>query len=364
MSNTFGKLYRLTTFGESHGPAMGGIIDGCPAGIFINQEEIAQQLARRRPGQSHLTTSRNEDDKVVILSGIYNGFTTGTPLGFIIENKAQISSDYDELANIFRPGHADYTYHTKYRGFNDPRGGGRASARETVCRVFGGAIATQILRHIVPSVSITAYTKSVGTMSIPTPSAIPTIQQIDANAVRCPDGDVAIKMEEIITAARNDGDTVGGVVECIVHGCPPGLGEPVFNKLSAGLASAMMSINGAKGFELGMGFEGSQSRGSEVVDNWIPDNSDTRGISTQHNYSGGIQGGISNGEDIIFRVAFKPVATLMRDIATVDHQGNAITLHAKGRHDPCIVPRAVPVVEAMAAMTILDFVLLERAGRL
>lgn len=360
--NTFGHLYRLTSFGESHGPAIGGVIDGCPAGIPVDQQAVARQMARRRPGQSALTTARDEADAVRFLSGIYNGVTTGTPIGFIIENTDRRSADYNDMSQAFRPGHADYTYHIKYAGCNDPRGGGRSSARETATRVVAGAIAEQILAKMLPGVSIHAFTRSVGDIVLDTPADSINLDAIDSNAVRCPDADTARRMEQLILDVKADGDTIGGIVECIVTGYPAGIGEPVYDKLSARLASAMMSINAAKGFEIGMGFDGTQRRGSQVSDTWVPDPADPRGIRTTANRSGGIQGGISNGEPIVFRVAFKPVATLLRDIDTVDLHGNPVTLHACGRHDPCVVPRAVPVVEAMTAMVLLDGYL-ERRSR-
>ena len=361
MSNSFGKIYRLTSFGESHGEALGGVIDGCPAGIQLDFNHISEQMARRRPGQSKLTTSRDEADEVHFLSGIHNGFTTGAPIGFYILNKTNRSQDYSEIAQAFRPSHADYTYFRKYRGYNDIRGGGRSSARETVSRVVAGAVAIQILQKLCPTLKITAYTQSIGTVGTDRVYLSPRAEMIESNAVRCPDPDLARQMEDLILKVKNEGDTIGGVVECVVSGCPVGIGEPVFNKLNGALASAMMSINAAKGFEIGMGFEGSRHRGSEMLDNWVPKADDPRGIKTGANHSGGIQGGISNGEDIVFRVAFKPVATLLREVETVTKDGQATVLKARGRHDPCVVPRAVPIVESMAAMVLLDQIMLSRA---
>lgn len=363
MSNRFGTIYSLTSFGESHGPALGGVIDGCPAGITIDTDAITAQMARRRPGQSTITTARNEADAVTFLSGILNGITTGTPIGFTIANTNNRSADYAEIAAAFRPGHADYTYYQKYNGHNDIRGGGRSSARETACRVVGGAIAEQVLAKLCPGLSISAYTRSVGPVAMTAPAALYDRSVVDASPVRCPDAAVADELERLILDVKHDGDTIGGVVECVVHRCPVGTGEPVFDKLSARLASAMMSINAAKGFEIGMGFDGTTHRGSEMLDTWVADSADPRGVRTAANHSGGIQGGIANGEDIVFRVAFKPVATLLRDVETVDTCLRPTVLHARGRHDPCVAPRAVPVVEAMTAMVLLDQIMLDRARK-
>ena len=364
MNNTFGSLFTLTSFGESHGPALGGIIDGCPAGIPVDIDEIQLQLSRRRPGQSAITTSRDEADKVIFLSGIQGGLTTGAPIGFYIENTNKRSQDYSEISRVFRPSHADYTYYEKYKGNNDIRGGGRSSARETVSRVVAGALASQLLKVLVPELSIVAFTRSVGEITSLRHYSELNMAAIDSNPVRCPDTDVALQMEKLILDVKAAGDTVGGVVECVIKGCPPGIGEPVFNKLSSRLAAAMMSINAAKGFEIGMGFEGSKKRGSETIDIWAPDTRDKRKIHTLSNNSGGIQGGLSNGEDIVCKIAFKPVATLLRDVETVDISGNPTILHARGRHDPCVVPRAVPVVEAMAALVLADLILADRARSL
>ena len=356
--NRFGELFRLTSFGESHGRAIGGVIDGMPAGVRIDVAEIQRQLDRRRPGQSDITSSRSEPDRVEILSGIYDGVTTGTPIGFSIANTDYKSADYDALKNAYRPSHADYTYSSKYR-LRDYRGGGRASARETVARIVAGSIACQALAET--GVRIYAYTSQVGDVALDNDYRIYDPSLIDSNAVRCPDLEKAELMRNLIQKVRNDGDTIGGVITCVIKNCPIGLGEPVFDKLHARLGYAMLSINAAKGFEYGMGFAGAARRGSEMNDRFY---SDGGNIRTLTNHSGGIQGGISNGEDIYFRVAFKPVATLMRDVDTINADGESIVLKAKGRHDPCVVPRAVPVVEAMAAMTVFDMYLLNRSARI
>ena len=358
MSNTFGHLFRLTTFGESHGEAIGGVIDGMPAGIDIDMDFIQQELNRRRPGQSVLTTSRQEADKVELLSGVFEGKSTGTPIGFLVRNTNQHSNDYDNLHDVFRPSHADFTYYIKY-GIRDHRGGGRSSARETIARVVGGAIAKLALRQI--GVSITAYTQQVGCIRLEKSYTAYDFNEIERNPVRCPDPEKAAEMEALIKEVKEAGDTIGGAICCVVKGCPVGLGEPVFGKLHAALASAMMSINAAKGFEYGEGFNGLAMRGSEQNDIFY--NNDGT-ISTRTNHSGGIQGGISNGQDIYFRVAFKPVATLLSEQQTVDINGNEATVKAKGRHDPCVLPRAVPIVEAMTAMTILDYYLLNKTTKL
>ncbi len=358
MSNTFGHLFRLTTFGESHGEAIGGVIDGMPAGIDIDMDFIQQELNRRRPGQSVLTTSRQEADKVELLSGVFEGKSTGTPIGFLVRNTNQHSNDYDNLRDVFRPSHADFTYYIKY-GIRDHRGGGRSSARETIARVVGGAIAKLALRQI--GVSITAYTQQVGCICLGKDYTAYDFNEIEQNPVRCPDPETAAEMEALIKEVKNAGDTIGGAICCVVKGCPVGLGEPVFGKLHSALASAMMSINAAKGFEYGEGFNGLAMRGSEQNDIFY--NNDGT-ISTRTNHSGGIQGGISNGQDIYFRVAFKPVATLLSEQQTVDINGNEAIVKAKGRHDPCVLPRAVPIVEAMTAMTILDYYLLNKTTKL
>ena len=356
--NEFGIIYRLTSFGESHGAAVGGVVDGMPAGITIDVDEVQRQLNRRRPGQSAIVTQRNEKDRVRFLSGIFEGVTTGTPIGFVVENEDHHSNDYSNIRDVFRPSHADYTYTSKY-GIRDYRGGGRSSARETIARVVAGALAMQALGQI--GVTVTAYTSQVGNIALDNDYRHYDLSTIESNDVRCPDADAAARMHELIRQVQADGDTIGGTVTCVVKGVPVGLGEPVFDKLHARLAYAMMSINAAKGFDYGMGFDGVGNRGSQMNDAFICTDGH---ISTTTNRSGGIQGGISNGEDIYFRVAFKPVATLLRDVETIDKDGRAPTRHARGRHDPCVLPRAVPIVEAMAAMTIFDMYLLNRTARL
>ena len=356
--NEFGIIYRLTSFGESHGAAVGGVVDGMPAGITIDVDEVQRQLNRRRPGQSAIVTQRNEKDRVRFLSGIFEGVTTGTPIGFVVENEDHHSNDYSNIRDVFRPSHADYTYTSKY-GIRDYRGGGRSSARETIARVVAGALAMQALGQI--GVTVTAYTSQVGNIALDNDYRHYDLSTIESNDVRCPDADAAARMHELIRQVQADGDTIGGTVTCVVKGVPVGIGEPVFDKLHARLAYAMMSINAAKGFDYGMGFDGVGNRGSQMNDAFICTDGH---ISTTTNRSGGIQGGISNGEDIYFRVAFKPVATLLRDVETIDKDGRATTLHARGRHDPCVLPRAVPIVEAMAAMTIFDMYLLNRTARL
>lgn len=357
--NSFGQIYRLTTFGESHGPALGGVIDGMPAGIKIDMDALMLAMQRRRPGQSDIVTARNESDSVQLLSGFFEGITTGTPIGFIIPNADNRSADYEAMRHIFRPSHADFTYQMKY-GLRDHRGGGRSSARETASRIVGGELAAQALRQ--SGITINAYTSQVGNIVLDTPYNDLDFSAIDTNPVRCPDILKAREMEQLIRNVKIKGDTIGGVVTCVVRGCPAGLGEPVFDKLHARLAQAMLSINAAKGFDYGTGFASAAMRGSEAIDTFTTDPDGS--IHTLTNNSGGIQGGISNGEDIYFRVAFKPVATLLREIDTVTDNGNPTTLHARGRHDPCVVPRAVPIVEAMTAMVILDSLLLQRTTRL
>lgn len=357
MSNRFGTIYTLTSFGESHGKAIGGVIDGVPAGVDIDIDEIQRQLNRRRPGQSAIVTPRNEKDTVRILSGIFEGKTTGTPIGFCIENADQHSTDYDNIRNLYRPSHADYTYSAKY-GLRDHRGGGRSSARETISRVVAGAVASQILSR--QGIMVKAYTSRVGDIAVQKDYSCLDLRLTDANDVRCPDQETALEMHDLITRVKNEGDTIGGIISCVVTGVPAGLGEPAFGKLQCMLASAMMSINAAKGFDYGMGFDGCSSRGSEVIDRFVTRNGQIR---TSSNYSGGIQGGISNGEDIYFRVAFKPVATLLREVETVDSCGNETILKARGRHDPCVLPRAVPIVEAMASCVILDALLMNRCAK-
>lgn len=346
--NTFGKLFTLTTFGESHGAAIGGVVDGMPAGIDIDLDFIQSELNRRRPGQSKLTTSRQEGDKVELLSGIFEGKSTGCPIGFIVRNENQHSQDYENLRTVFRPSHADFTYQSKY-GIRDHRGGGRSSARITISRVVAGALAKLALRKL--GITIQAYTSQVGDICLDKDYSKYDLSLTEQNAVRCPDAEKGALMEQLITQVKSEGDTVGGVITCIIKGCPVGIGEPEFGKLHAALGAAMLSINAVKGFEYGDGFDFASKRGSEVNDLFV-NKSGT--ITTTSNHSGGIQGGISNGQDIYFRTAFKPVATLLQPQETVDMEGNSTTLTVRGRHDPCVVPRAVPVVEAMAAATILD----------
>jgi len=353
MSNSFGKLFKLTTFGESHGKAMGGIIDGCPAGLQLNFEAIQIELDRRKPGQSKIVTQRKEPDQVEFLSGIFEGKTTGTSIGFIIKNTNQKSKDYSDIKDTFRPSHADFTYEKKY-GFRDYRGGGRSSARETANWIVAGAIAKQLLATI----EINAYTSSVGDIFLEKPYQDLNFNLIESNIVRCPDDSYAKKMIKHIQEIKKQGDTVGGTITCVAQNVPIGLGEPVFDKLHARLGNAMLSINAVKGFEFGSGFCGAKMKGSEHNDAFNSDG------STKSNLSGGIQGGISNGMDIYFRVAFKPVATLLQKYDTIDKDGNSIEVQGKGRHDPCVVPRAVPIVEALTAMVLADFYLLNRSNKL
>lgn len=367
--NTFGKIYTVTTFGESHGAAVGGVIDGMPAGIEVDMDFIQSEMNRRRPGQSKITTSRNEPDQVEFLSGIFEGHTTGCPIGFLVRNTNQHSQDYENMRDIFRPSHADFTYSQKYT-VRDHRGGGRSSARITIGRCVAGAMAKLVLRQL--GISVQAYTSQVGTIALSSDYKQYDLSTIEDNAVRCPDKAKAIEMENLIQEVKNDGDTIGGTITCVIKGCPAGLGEPEFGKLHQDLGAAMLSINAVKGFEYGLGFSGLGMRGSEQNDQFdltLPRNNrgaveeggkERAGVLT--NNSGGIQGGISNGEDIYFRVAFKPVATQLREQTTIDCHGNVKTLKAKGRHDPCVLPRAVPIVEAMAAMTILDHYMLMKAS--
>lgn len=350
--NSFGTLYKLTSFGESHGAALGGIIEGCPAGIQLNLEAIQAELIRRKPGQSAIVTQRKEDDEIQFLSGIFEGKTTGMPIGFTILNTNEKSNDYAHIKDVFRPSHADYVYQQKY-GIRDYRGGGRSSARETVSRVVAGAIAKQIL----PSIKINAFVSSVGEIFIDKPYQDLDFYKIESNPVRCPDEDTAQKMEQYIKQIRKEGDSVGGTITCVLQNVPVGLGEPVFDKLHATLGQAMLSINAVKGFEYGSGFCGAKMKGSEHNDLYNPDG------TTKTNLSGGIQGGISNGMDIYFRVAFKPVATIMQNQQTIDKDGNSVEMQGKGRHDPCVVPRAVPIVEAMAAMVLADYYLLNKTQK-
>lgn len=358
MRNTFGNLFRLTTFGESHGKAVGGIIDGFPAGIDIDLEFIQNELARRRPGQSRITTDRKEPDEVELLSGVFEGKSTGTPIAFEVRNTNQHSKDYDNMRQLFRPSHADFTYYNKY-GVRDHRGGGRSSARITIARCVGGALAKLALRQL--GISVTAYTSQVGDIKLEKDYHLYDLGTIEDNPVRCPDQAKAKQMEELIAGVKAQGDTVGGIITCVIKGCPVGLGEPEFGKLHAALGGAMLSINAVKGFEYGEGFDCATAKGSELNDVFINQNGK---ISTSTNHSGGIQGGISNGQDIYFRVAFKPVATLLMKQNTVTIEGIPTELNARGRHDPCVLPRAVPIVEAMAAMVILDNYLLNMTTKL
>ncbi len=357
MGNSFGRLFKITTFGESHGTAIGVIIDGCPAGLPLDLEYIQSELTRRKPGQSKITTQRKEEDRFEIQSGVFDGVTTGTPISLVIYNKDQKSKDYSHIADKFRPSHADFTYHEKY-GVRDYRGGGRSSARETAARVAAGAVAKLFLKTI--GIEITAYVSRVGDISAPQYSEL-DLSQVEQNIVRCPDTGTAEEMIRLIDQVRKDRDTVGGVVTCVISGAPAGLGEPVFDKLHAELGKAMLSINAVKGFEYGSGFEGTKMRGSEHNDAFFEQDGK---VSTKSNFSGGIQGGISNGEDIYFNVAFKPVATIMQDQDSVNEKGEPVTVSGKGRHDPCVVPRAVPIVEAMAALVICDFYLVNKTSRL
>ena len=356
--NSFGKIFTLTTFGESHGEALGGIIDGCSAGLEIDLDFIQSELDRRRPGQSHIVTQRKESDTVEFLSGIFEGKTTGTPIGFIIRNENQKSKDYEHNVDVYRPSHADYTYDAKY-GMRDHRGGGRSSARETVCRVVAGAIAKLILKKY--GITINAYTSQVGDIKLLKSYHDLDLTKIESNIVRCPDELLADTMIQRIEQVRKAGDTIGGTISCVIKGTPVGLGEPVFDKLHADIGKAMLGINAVKGFEYGSGFEGVKMNGSHHNDSFYM-SSDS--IHTKTNHSGGIQGGISNGEDIYFRVAFKPVATIMTKQDTVNSKGEAVEMTGKGRHDPCVLPRAVPIVEAMAALVLVDHLLRARTVKL
>lgn len=351
--NTFGNIFRLTSFGESHGEAVGGVIDGCPPGIELDMEFIQNELNRRRPGQSRITTPRVESDKVVFLSGVFEGKSTGAPIGFMVKNENQQSSDYNNLKDVYRPSHADYTYAQKY-GIRDHRGGGRSSARETIARVVAGAVAKLYLKQV--GISVAAYTSQVGEIKLENNYKNYDLSKIEDTPVRCPDAEKAEQMIKLIKEVQYKGDTIGGVITCVIQGTPTGLGEPVFGKLHAALGAAMLSINAVKGFEYGHGFDVSK-RGSEVNDSFFDDNGR---ISTRSNNSGGIQAGISNGQDIYLRVAFKPVSTILMEQETVDIDGKNTTIKARGRHDACVLPRAVPIVEAMAALVILDYYLLSK----
>jgi len=351
--NTFGTLFRVSTFGESHGKAIGGVIDGCPAGLTLDLEAIQADLDRRKPGQSAIVTQRKEPDVVEFFSGIFEGKTTGTPIGFAIHNTNQKSRDYGHIKDSYRPSHADYVYDQKY-GFRDYRGGGRSSARETASRVVAGAIAKQCLA----GVEINAFVSQVGAIKLESSYQSLDLSLTESNAVRCPDQETASKMETYIKSIKKEGDTIGGVITCVAKNVPVGLGEPVFDKLHAALGGAMLSINAVKGFEFGSGFEGVTMKGSAHNDAFNSDG------STKTNFSGGVQGGISNGMDIYFNIAFKPVATVIQEYDTIDKEGNAVKAQGKGRHDPCVAPRAVPIVEAMTALVLADFMLLNRATKL
>jgi chorismate synthase len=352
--NTLGNIFRLTSFGESHGLGVGGVIDGCPAGIELDMEFIQHELNRRKPGQSKVTTPRKENDEVQFLSGLYEGKTTGTPIGFVVWNKNQHSSDYDNMKDVYRPSHADYTYHKKY-GIRDPRGGGRSSARETIARCVAGAIAKLTLRTY--NISIQAYTSQIGTIKLEKTYKEYDLSRTEENIVRCPDAAKAEEMERLIMEIKGQGDTIGGTITCVAKGVPAGVGEPVFGKLHAALGHAMLTINAVKGFEYGDGFDAPLYRGSERNDRFFNDGGR---INTRTNHSGGIQGGISNGQDIYFRVAFKSVATILMEQETVTTAGEDTLLKAHGRHDACVIPRAVPIVEAMTAMVLLDYLLLQK----
>ncbi len=352
MGNSIGNLFKLTTFGESHGPAIGGIIDGCPAGITLDFDAIQMELDRRKPGQSKITTQRKEPDHVEFLSGIFEGKTTGTSIGFQIKNTNQKSKDYSHNTNVYRPSHADYTYDKKY-GIRDHRGGGRSSARETANWIIGGAIAKQFLKNI----KINAYTSSVGNLTLDKTYQELDLTKTENNIVRCPDKNFADKMIELIDGVRKQGDTIGGVITCVIQNVPVGLGEPVFDKLHAVLGKAMLSLNAVKGFEYGSGFNGAKMKGSQHNDLFNPNG------STKTNLSGGIQGGISNGMDIYFKVAFKPVATIMQKQNTIDSDGKLVEMQGKGRHDPCVVPRAVPIIEALSALVLVDYFLQLKARK-
>lgn len=358
MFNSFGNIVRLTSFGESHGKGIGGVLDGFPAGIVVDMEFVQSELNRRKPGQSRITTDRKEGDKVEFLSGIFEGKSTGCPIAFIVWNENQHSSDYDNLREVYRPSHADFTYMTKY-GIRDHRGGGRSSARETIARVVAGALAKLALKQL--GIRITAYTSQVGPIRLEEDYSHYDLDLVENNSVRCPDPEKAKEMEEYIYKVKGEGDTIGGVITCVIKNCPVGLGQPVFGKLHAALGNAMLSINAAKAFEYGDGFKGLKQKGSEQNDVFFNNHGH---IETRTNHSGGIQGGISNGQDIYFRVAFKPVATLLMEQHTVNIDGVDTTLKARGRHDPCVLPRAVPIVEAMAALTILDYYLIDRTTQL
>jgi chorismate synthase len=358
MGNTFGKLFKISTFGESHGLGLGVVIDGCPAGLAIDEDFIRSEMQRRKPGQSKITTQRKEEDEFQILSGVFEGKSTGTPIGMVILNTDQKSKDYSHISDKFRPSHADFTYFEKF-GTRDYRGGGRSSARETAARVAAGSIAKLLLKHY--GISVQAYVSQVGDLKLEKTYQELDLHKTEDNIVRCPDPKTADLMIDYIDDVRKSRDTVGGIVSCVAKGVPPGIGEPVFDRLHAELGKAMLSINAVKGFEYGSGFEGVKMRGSEHNDAFYQDGDRVR---TRTNHSGGIQGGISNGEDIYFNVAFKPVATIMQDQESVNESGETVTVSGKGRHDPCVVPRAVPIVEAMCALVLVDYILLSRTNKI
>lgn len=358
MGNSFGRIFRISTFGESHGLGLGVVIEGCPAGLEIDTDFVRSEMQRRKPGQSKITTQRKEEDEFQILSGVFEGKSTGTPIGLVIMNTDQKSKDYGHIADKFRPSHADFTYFEKY-GIRDYRGGGRSSARETAARVAAGAIAKLLLKH--HGITVQAYVSQVGDLKLGKSYHELDLENTEENIVRCPDSDMAAQMIELIDQVRKDRDTIGGIVSCVVKGTPVGLGEPVFDRLHADLGKAMLSINAVKGFEYGSGFEGVKMRGSEHNDAFYQEGDRVR---TRSNHSGGIQGGISNGEDIYFNVAFKPVATIMQDQESVNESGESVVVSGKGRHDPCVVPRAVPIVEAMAALVLADHMLISRTNKL
>lgn len=359
MDNSFGQIFKITTFGESHGKGIGVVIDGCPAGVELDLDFINNEMQRRKPGQSKIVTQRKEEDEVEFLSGVFEGKTTGTPLTMMIWNKDQKSKDYTHIAEKFRPSHADYTYHVKYSGERDYRGGGRSSARETAARVAAGSIAKLALKHL--GIDCFAYVSQVGNLKLGKQYTELDLTQIDSNDVRCPDQEVAQAMYDLIDETRKKKDTIGGVVTGVIKGVPAGLGEPVFDRLHADLGKGMLSINAVKGFEIGSGFAGVEMYGSQHNDAFY---SEDGVVKTRTNYSGGVQGGISNGQEIYFNVAFKPVATIMHDQESVDKSGESVTVSGKGRHDPCVVPRAVPIVEAMSAVTILDFYMRQKARQI
>lgn len=358
MSNSFGKIFKITTYGESHGVGIGVIIDGCPAGVEVDENLIRSEMQRRKPGQSKITTQRKEEDDIEILSGVFEGKTTGTPIALSIRNQDQKSKDYSHIKDSYRPSHADFTYDKKY-GVRDYRGGGRSSARETAARVAAGAIAKMLLTHY--NIKVQAYVSQVGSLKLEKHYSQMDLAVAEENIVRCPDPATAEKMIELIDETRKNRDTIGGIVSCLIENTPVGLGEPVFDKLHAVLGQAMLSINAVKGFEYGSGFEGVKMYGSEHNDVFVKEGDK---IVTRTNHSGGIQGGISNGEDIYMNVAFKPIATIMNDQESIDKEGNKVTVSGKGRHDPCVVPRAVPIVEAMAALTIADFILRAKTSKI